>query len=47
MRLARDGFFVGYHSRHASPLFVLSCSVVLLFVGLTLERRVRPQVQLS
>ena len=45
--LMRDAWFPQYHAQHASPMYVLSCAIVLLFIGLTLERRVRPRVQLT
>lgn len=45
--LVRDGWFVQYHSLDASPTYVLACTIVLLFIGLTMERRVRSRVQLT
>ena len=32
---------------YASPGYVLAWTIVLLFIGLTLERRVRARVQLT
>ncbi len=45
--IIRDGWFPQYHAHSASPTYVLIFSVVLMFIGLTLERRVRPRVQLT
>lgn len=47
VEIVRGGWFPGYHARYASTSFVLVCTLVLAFVGLTLERRVRPKIQLS
>ena len=47
VELVRDGWFEVYTSQSADPSFVMMVSIVLLFVGLTLERRVRVKVQLS
>ncbi len=47
IELVRDGWFPGYHASYASPGYVAVWIIVLAFIGLTLERRVRPKVQLS
>lgn len=45
--LIRTGWFPQYESLDARPTYVMVWIVGLAFVGLTLERRVRPKVQLS
>ena len=47
VEIVRDGWFTQYHAAYASPGYVLAWTIVLLFIGLTLERRVRARVQLT
>ena len=47
VELVRDGWFPSYHAHHASVAYVLGCTVVLLFAGLTLERVVRHRVEVT
>lgn len=47
VEIVRDGFFVEYTARSADAGFVAGVIVLLLFAGLTLERRVRMKVQLT
>ena len=47
VEIVRDGWFPSYHARHADPGYVGVWIVVLAFVGLTLERKVRSKVQLT
>jgi len=47
IELVRTGFFRSYDTRYADPTYVAAWIVGLLFVGLTLERRVRHKVQLT
>ncbi|MFK7991726.1 MAG: ABC transporter permease [Sandaracinaceae bacterium] len=47
VEIVRDGWFVEYTAHSASGTFVLMNIVVLLFIGLTLERRTRVKVQLT
>jgi capsular polysaccharide transport system permease protein len=47
VEITRDGWFPQYHAHHASPGYVLGWTVVLAFIGLTLERGVRRKVELS
>ena len=47
VEIVRDGWFPSYHAHHASASYVAVWIIGLAFVGLTLERRVRPRVQLS
>jgi capsular polysaccharide transport system permease protein len=39
--LVRDAWFEGYVSPIASPTYVVECTLVLLFLGLSVERHVR------
>jgi len=39
--LVRDAWFEGYVSPVASPMYVAECTLVLLFLGLSVERHVR------
>ena len=47
VELVRTGWFPQYESLDASPTYVMVWIVGLAFVGLTLERRVRPRVHLT
>jgi capsular polysaccharide transport system permease protein len=47
VEIVRDGWFESYHAEHASSGYVLAWIVALGFVGLTLERKVRPRIQLT
>lgn len=47
VELIRTGWFPQYQTLDASPTYVMVWIVGFAFVGLTLERRVRPKVQLS
>lgn len=47
VEMVRDGWFAQYDSQDASPEYVMMWIVLLAFAGLTLERHVRPKVQLS
>lgn len=45
--LVRDGLFPQYHAVDASPAYVMMWILGFAFVGLTLERRIRPRIQLT
>jgi len=45
--MVRSGFFPSYSGHYADPGYVGLWIVSLLFIGLTLERKVRPKVQLT
>ena len=47
VELVRDGWFAQYHATAANPGYVMICIVVLMFVGLTMERAVRSEVQVT
>lgn len=47
VEIVRDGWFPEYHARYADSNYVLAWIIGLSFIGLTLERRVRPRVQLT
>ncbi len=47
VEMVRSGFFPSFHSPYADPTYVMAWIIGLFFVGLTLERRVRPKVQLT
>lgn len=47
VEVGRTGFFEAYTSIDADPKYVWFCIICLFFIGLTLERWVRPKVQLS
>lgn len=47
VEMIRDGLFPQYHQPDADPLYVCAWILGLGFVGLTLERRVRPKLELT
>lgn len=47
VEITRDGWFPAYHVPHVNPWYPLAWIVVLLFLGLTLERVARRRIQLS
>ena len=47
VELVRSGWFVGYESPRASPLYVFAFVLLFLSVGLLLERVVRRRIQLT
>jgi capsular polysaccharide transport system permease protein len=47
IQLVRGGWFPGYHPRHIDPWYPVAWILVLLFLGLSLERVARRRLELS
>jgi capsular polysaccharide transport system permease protein len=47
IELVRDGWFPGYNATHVDPWYALTWILVLLFLGLTLERLARRRLEVS
>lgn len=47
IELVRDGWFPGYHSRHIDPTYPGAWIVVMLFLGLSIERVARRRLELT
>jgi capsular polysaccharide transport system permease protein len=47
IELVRDGWFPGYGAHHADPWYPAVWILVLLFLGLTVERLARKRLEIS